>query len=354
MDGSTLETELRRVIILGGNGRFGRTIAKQLQESGINSFVAARRGPVDLRIDANDLDSVRSALTSGDLVMDAAGPYQTRTMALLEAAIETGFDVIDLNDSLDYALRVLEFEARIASAGIRVLSSASSVSAVAAAVVRHCGCENPVRVTTFLAPASRHTANRSSALSLVHSVGAPIRIYRDGKLTPMRGWSEKRPFRMPSPLGDRRGGLFESADAVYLPRIWPTLRDVAMYVDSNTPGVNGILDVTAKSPLVRRILAGCVNFGTQLARIAGSSTGGLGYEIEELNGVVHCVTVTARRDSFFIAVAPAILAARAILAQQFPQVGLVPPDLHVRPMEIMSYLRETGIEIANLSDHSAW
>ena len=41
---------------------------------------------------------------------------------------------------------------------------------------------------------------------------------------------------MPGPVGLVCGRLFETADAVYLPRIWPSLREVDMVVDPNTPG----------------------------------------------------------------------------------------------------------------------
>ena len=191
--------------------------------------------------------------TSSSTPPDRFTPAST---ALVEAAIDIGFDVIDINDDLRYAESMLALAPRIDAAGIRVLSSASSVSAVAAAVVATAACIRPRRVTAFLAPASRHTANAGAALSLIRSVGRPVRVFRDGRCKSASAGATRRRFRMPPPLGTIHGRLFESADAVHLPRIWPTLRDVAMYVDTNTPGVNSAV---ATGRALGRPFADCSN-----------------------------------------------------------------------------------------------
>jgi hypothetical protein len=245
---------VKRIVVLGGLGLFGRNVMQQLKVLGISTMSAARRGAPNIQVDANDADSIRTSFSPGDIVIDAAGPFRKRSMALLEAAIEIGFDLVDMNDDLSYAEQVLALEGSIAHAGIRVLSSASSVSAVAAAIVQTSKLKMPVRVTGFLAPASRHTANRGSALSLIQSVGCPVRALRDGRLQTLRGWGQMRRFAMPAPVGLVCGRLFESADAVYLPRIWPLLKDVETYVDPNTPGFSALFWVAARFPRFRRLL----------------------------------------------------------------------------------------------------
>ena len=101
--------------------------------------IAARRPGVDLVIDAEDPASIRAALRERDVVIDAAGPFQRRSTVLVESCMTLGCDVIDVSDSLDYARRLRALERRIESAGIRVLTSCSSVSAVSAALVRLSG-----------------------------------------------------------------------------------------------------------------------------------------------------------------------------------------------------------------------
>jgi Saccharopine dehydrogenase NADP binding domain len=335
---------VNRVIVLGGLGLFGRTIVDQLRQFNIAAHPASRGAAAEIRIDANDQRSIRSVLRAGDVVIDAAGPFHDRSTALVELAIDIGFDVVDINDNLRYAESVVALKSRIDAAGIRVLSSASSVSAVAAAIVRHSGIARPTRVTAFLAPASRHTANAGTALSLIQSVGQPVRILRDGELQSNIGWSEPRNFPMPSPIGPICGRLFESADSLYLPRIWPTLRDVAMYVDTNIPGMNSLLRKAANSRAVRSVLHRGVRIGTALARRLGASAGGIGYEIEDDTGRAVRYAISATRNSYLTAVAPAVLATRAIAEDHFREGGLVMPDRHVDAAELFAFLQAAGIE----------
>ncbi len=339
---------MRRVIVLGGLGQFGRTAADQLNSLGIPVQTASRSAAADLQIDADNPDSIRSALRTGDVVIDAAGPFHARTPALVEAAIEIGFDLVDINDDLRYAETVLALAPRVEAAGIRVLSSASTVSAVSAAVVAHSGIAAPRRINSFLVPASRHTANAGAALSLIRSVGRPARVLRDGELQEREGWSDPHCFEMPPPIGRICGRLFESADGAYLPRIWPTLRDVAMYVDTNTPGVNGLLRLAARWRAVRRLLERQVAWSTRIARTFGSSAGGIGYEIEDAAGRVARHAIVSDKNSFVVAVAPAALAARSIAEDRFPHRGLVLPDRHVEPQELFAFLRSAGIGIRAL------
>ena len=84
---------MKRIVVLGGLGLFGRTVREQLNVLGISTMIAARRGRADIQVDANDADSIRSSFSAGDIVIDAAGPFRKRSMALVEAAIEIGFEI---------------------------------------------------------------------------------------------------------------------------------------------------------------------------------------------------------------------------------------------------------------------
>jgi NAD(P)-dependent dehydrogenase (short-subunit alcohol dehydrogenase family) len=348
MDGCPLEAFVRRVIILGGLGQFGRTAASELKRLGVSAIIASRRGAADLKLDANDLSSIRSTLRKDDVVLDAAGPYYARSTALVDAAIELGFHIVDLNDDLKYAHSIAEFESDIVAAGICVLSSASSVSAISAAVVRHSGVTVPQRVTAFLAPASRHTANAGTALSLLRSVGRPVQVFRNGQMREAIGWSETKRFSFPWPVGRIAGRLFESADAFYLPRIWRSLNDVDMYVDTNTLGVNSLLQLAALSQPIRKALTRQVNLGTWLAKRLGSSAGGIGYEVQRPDGSAARMAIVGATTSFLTAIAPAVLAARAIALDHFPHRGLVLPDRHVDHAELFEYLSSNGLQVTTL------
>ena len=338
-------TDARRVVVLGGLGEFGQTAFEELRRIWPNTVTASRGSGATVRIDAEDEHSLRENLRAGDLVIDTAGPFQNRTAKLIEAAIELDFDVIDINDNLRYAERVLALAKAADASGVRILTSASSVSAVSACILSVCELEEPVRLTGFLAPATKYTANRGSALSLIRSVGGPIRVFRRGELVDDVGWSAARRFSMPHPVGDLCGRLFESADAVLLPRAWPSLREVEMFVDTNTPGLNAVLRLASRAEWVRWALVRCLGLGTFLSRLVGAKAGGLGYEVEDASGAIVRYSVLSGETGHYVPVAPAILAARHILEGRFQGQGLIPASRHTLPAELIAAMREKGIRV---------
>ncbi len=339
---------MRRIVVVGGTGFFGSTAAERLRAHGVRPVLASRRAGAELRVDVESRASMKSALKPYDVVLDAAGPFQARTTALIEAAIETGFDVVDLSDSLRYAERVTDLRLRIEAAGIRVLTSCSSVSAVSAAAIRLSGVEKPVRLDVVLRPATRDTAHAATARALLESVGRPIRVLRDGRLTAIPGWRESRRLRWPATGHRVRGFLSESADALLLPKGWPSLRRVEFHVDAHAPGMNLALALAARSQAARRAVAALLPLGLAVCRLVGSRGGGILFEVEGSDGSAVTIALHAPAKSYLVAIAPAVLAARAIAEGRFAPTGLVPPEQHAEARDLAAYLGSLGIDLVTL------
>jgi len=339
---------MRRIVVVGGTGFFGGAAAARLRALGARPVVASRRAGVDLRVDVESRASMKAALKPYDVVLDAAGPFQARTTALIEAAIETGFDVVDLSDSPRYAERVADLRLRIDAAGVRVLTSCSSVSAVGAAALRLSGVEKPVRLHVVLRPATRDTAHAATARALLESVGRPIRVRRNGRLTVVTGWRESRRLRWPVTGRRVRAFLSESADALLLPPAWPSLQSVEFHVDSHVPGMNLLLSLAARSPLARRALALLLPVGLAACRLIGPRGGGILYEVEGEDGARVTVILHAFSKSYLVAIAPAVLATRAIAEGRFSPAGVVPPERQVEAGDLAAYLASLGIDLVTV------
>ncbi len=312
-------------------------------------MAASRDGAMDLRIDADDPTSSRAVLQRGDVVLDAAGPFQTRTLALIETAIDVGFDVVDLSDSLAYATRVRTLRDRIRAAGIQVLTSCSAVSAVSAALIHSSGIMQPVRASVFLGPAAKHTASRAIAISLLGSVGQAVGVRRAGRLTTCGGWSESRSFHWPRPVGRVRGYLTESADCLLLPEVWPTLRDVDFWVDTRIPWFNRLLSASAGVPGFSSLARGLLPVGLVLAKRFGSAAGSFGVRVEDSRGwAVHCL-LSGPQGSYLIAIAPAVWAVRALTTGRLSASGLIPVDRQIEALELLDYLGRRGITFVRSS-----
>ncbi len=327
---------MRRILIVGA-GFFGRVIERRLADEGIASVVASRN--TDVRLDVEDRRSIARVLRPDDVIIDTAGPFQTRSTWLLEGAIERVCDVVDLSDSLGYAERVLALADRAAAADVRVLTSCSAIAAVAAAAIGSRGGDAPESCDLFLAPASSETSNPATVRAFLGSVGAPIRTFRDGRLSRARGWSESRPF----PGDHRRGNLVESAAAVLLPVRWPSLRRVEFWVDPNAPLASSALALAARVGM-SRALSALAPIVAPVGRAFGRRDGVFAVAIRA-GGREASVALSAPRGSYVIAAEPAVMAAAALARGERMRPGIVPVDAQLGADELWHRLRGLGVDV---------
>jgi hypothetical protein len=302
-----------------GAGFFGGVVARRLADVGIPAVVASRtRG--DIRVDVEDRVALASALRSGDVVVDTAGPFQSRSTALIETAIERGCDVVDLSDARGYAGAVVALHDRAVAQGVRILTSCSAIATVAAAAIRASGSRSPDACDLFLAPASAETGSPATVRAFLASVD----------------WSRSRDF----PGGGRRGHRVESAADVLLPRSWPTLRRVEFWVDPNAPFAAASLALASRLRLTGLLEA----VAPLSARLLGRRDAI--FAVAMSDGVRdHVTRLTAARDSYLIAAEPAVLAAESLARGADIAPGVVPADAQVEPAALFARLTALGIEV---------
>ena len=336
---------MKRIVIAGARGFFGSMVMERLRADGDVPVAASRRTAGDVRLDVEDRASIRAVLRAGDVVVDATAPFQTRTTALIEEALAIGFDVVDLCDNLSYARRVAALEHPARARGIRVVNCCSSVSVLSALALRCSNLHEPASIHGFLAPATRHTANRGVADSFLSSVGRTIEVWRGGAWQQTRGWAESREFQS---LG-RIGRVIETADSFTLPRAFPSLRTSDFWVDPNTRGAGPLLAVASRLPAVVPMLSMVVRYGGSLARQLGSDSGLLAYEMKGTDGD-RATVIFRGPDSFVMAAIPAALAAEQLAAGTLERErdGVIPPDALTRGDALLEALERNGIQIEKL------
>jgi hypothetical protein len=322
-----------RIIVAGALGFFGSAVVRVLRAEGNVPLIASRRPGADLILDVENRESIRAAIRAHNVIVDATAPFQKRTTTLVDEAIAIGADVVDLSDSLGYSTLVSTRDTAARDRGVRVFNACSAVSVLSAFAIERSGIRDPLAIHGFLAPATRRTANPGVTASLLASVDRPIHILRDGKLHPIRGWSEAREFAAIR----RRGHLMEMADSLTLPRVYPSLRDVDFWVDSNIPGANALMGLVARVPVLAR-------YGAPIARIVGSTEGVLAYEIEGSAGDRVTVVFTGR-ESFLMAAIPAAIAAARLAAGDPSPAGVVPVNQHVSTEALAAALTRYDIRI---------
>lgn len=195
-----------RVLVLGGYGGFGIRISRRLAAAGHDVYVGGRsiaraRASCEghprlmpVAMDRNgDLGQALADLRP-DVLVDAAGPFQSSADHVPRACIAAGVHYLDIADARDFVCAIPQLDDAARRAGVTVISGASSVPALSGAVVRDLafGLDHVEAVEIALSASNKATAGASVARAILSYVGKPIRIWRQGRWTVRYGWQSLR------------------------------------------------------------------------------------------------------------------------------------------------------------------
>ena len=190
------------VLIVGASGVFGSRLAELVaKEAGVHLTLAARnlwkleqlasRLPTKVGLAKIDRDTVKSTdLVGYDLVIDAAGPFQSSHSRLIDAAIGARVDYLDLADGRDFVGTFPRFDKAAAEAGVTLVTGASSIPALSHAVLdeltRGWSAIDSIRIGIY--PGNRAPRGRSVVEAILSYVGKPVRVFREGEWQQVPGW----------------------------------------------------------------------------------------------------------------------------------------------------------------------
>jgi hypothetical protein len=208
----------QKVLIIGGTGYFGRLLVDDLLEySPCSLVVASRRRFQSTRFETTVADlgntaSLQRALIDVKVAICAAGPFHDMPLSLLHLCLERGIHYIDFSDNRDFVERVQS--TAVGNRTGAVCTAWSTVSALSGLLAR-IATANMASVDSIyihMAPGNRGARQTATIASLMHSVGRPFTIFRNGYWQRVEGWSDPREFVFPSPVGVRRGYLIDVPD----------------------------------------------------------------------------------------------------------------------------------------------
>ena len=232
-----------RVLIIGGYGNFGSYIAKALADDeeitlliGGRSLVKAQRFvealPSRNKAEAVCLD-IDVALdgclmsTRPDVVIHTSGPFQSQNYRVARACIKYGCHYVDLADARKFVCNIVELDAAAKASGVLVVSGASSVPCLTAAVVDEFLPKfSKLRSLDYGISAAQQTNRGLATTSAVLSyVGNPISMWQQGGWRNVIGWQDLHCERYPG-LGWRMFGNCEIPDLELFPKRYPALTDM--------------------------------------------------------------------------------------------------------------------------------
>jgi Saccharopine dehydrogenase NADP binding domain len=140
-----------KVLILGGYGNFGKRIAHLLTRKGIAVILAGRDGakaaalaktlPPELAevvvFDAKSGLLRQLEVLKPLVVINTCGPFQNADYGIAQTCIAGGVHYIDLADGRDFVTGITQLDAYAKRRNVAVISGASTVPALSAAVIEH-------------------------------------------------------------------------------------------------------------------------------------------------------------------------------------------------------------------------
>jgi hypothetical protein len=236
-----------RVVVLGGQGNFGRRICwRLLQTPGVEVLAGGRSrrdhsgndadreagheasAPwVFLDHRAGDFEARLSALAPR-LLIHCAGPFQGQNYRVALAAAGAGAHYIDLADGRAF---VEGFRAAVDDAarraGVAAITGASTLPALSSAAVDALsdGMSTVREVRTVIAPAQQATRGAATLSGVFSYAGRPFDTLIDGQSCRLHGWQRLRRVSIPG-MRDRWSAACDVPDLAVFPERYPGIRTV--------------------------------------------------------------------------------------------------------------------------------
>jgi Saccharopine dehydrogenase NADP binding domain len=243
-----------KILIVGGYGIFGGRIVELLEdEPRLTVLVAGRsaakakafvasRGQTKAQLqpyvfDRNADVGVLLSPARPDILVDASGPFQAyggQRYRIVEACLEQKVHYLDLADGSEFAAGISAFDNWAKSAGIFILSGASSFPVLTAAAVRRLsiGMSAVKAIRGGIAPSPFAGVGENVVRAISAYAGEPLRRKRNGAVTSGYAFTEQSRYTVSPPgLLPLRSTLFSLVDVpdlLALPAVWPEADDVWM------------------------------------------------------------------------------------------------------------------------------
>jgi saccharopine dehydrogenase-like NADP-dependent oxidoreductase len=226
-----------RVLILGGRGRIGRSVAQDIATHTQAEITITGRSPqisqgADfplLVLDLTEVDKLREAIAKSNLVIHCAGPFHYRDAHVLKLCIEHGVNYLDVSDHRSFTHKALNYHQQAINAGVTAIINTGIFPGISNSMVRQ-GIEQfdqPEKVhLSYLVAGSGGagiTVMRTTFLGLQH----PFHAWIDGQWQLIKPYSEREVVKFPSPYNHSGVYWFDMPETFTIPLTFPNINTVS-------------------------------------------------------------------------------------------------------------------------------
>lgn len=229
-----------QVLIIGGYGRIGSSVAKDLATytnseitiTGRNPGAATTEIPIPgvkyLALDLADKKNVRNIIYSysksaSSIVIHCAGPFHHRDGNVLKTCIDAGVNYVDVSDHRGFTRQALSYSEAAKSAGVTAIINTGIFPGISNSLVRQC-------VEQFDAAEEIHlsyvvggsggagvTVMRTTFLGLQN----PFEVWKNGRWQFVKPYSDREVVEFPPPYGKVGVYWFDMPECFTLPTSFP-------------------------------------------------------------------------------------------------------------------------------------
>jgi NAD(P)-dependent dehydrogenase (short-subunit alcohol dehydrogenase family) len=232
-----------RVLIIGGYGNFGSYIAKSLapdpaiqlmiggrSKQKAQTFAAtlnAANTPEAHAIDITQPLTTPFAEIAPAITIHTTGPFQGQDYRVAKACIAQHSHYLDLADARHFVTNITQLNPEARAANVVVVSGASSVPCLSAAVIDH---YRPAfaqldSIDYGISAAQQTNRGLATTSAVLSYVGKPITRLRNGTMQTVHGWQDTHAVKYPA-IGWRLFGNCEIPDLDLFPPRYPGLRNL--------------------------------------------------------------------------------------------------------------------------------
>lgn len=223
---------MQRVLIIGGCGRIGSSIAKDLlahtdaevtitgrnPQLGIATLEKLRPRVKFQILDLSNPSQLQAAIADANLVIHSAGPFHHRDANVLQTCIQAGVNYTDVSDERSFTQRALALHQEAATARITAVINTGVFPGISNSMVRQ-GIEqldeiDTVQLSYIVAGSGGAgvTVMRTTFIGLQRSFEA----WLNGAWQPIKPYTDRETLEFPSPYGKASVYWYDMPEAVTL------------------------------------------------------------------------------------------------------------------------------------------
>lgn len=226
-----------RVLIVGGSGRIGSSVAADLvahteaqviitgRNAVVGNAIASQLGSgVEfLALDLSEKDKLREAIATSQIVIHCAGPFHYRDANVLKTCIENGVNYLDVSDHRSFTRKALNYQAEAEKAGVTAIVNTGIFPGISNSMVRECveQLDSADRIHLSYVVSGSGGAGVTVMRTTFLGLQNPFESLIDGKWQIVKPYSDRETIEFPPPYGKTGVYWYDMPETFTLPDTFP-------------------------------------------------------------------------------------------------------------------------------------